>query len=196
MLSQLFSIDFWFQFTFSWFQLIFNWFQFTVNWLSFDFQFIFNCFQFTFNWFSTDFNWFWIDFDWFSNFTFNWFAHGLPPLEKLFGRCFLKIGFDIIMHAVFWEIRLNSNKWKRKTVTKERIKECLNIFTSEKKKTGHNNNSGPPQQTYYWRSGLLMNCPLQKLFGWYVLMGVLIGNLLCCYFNWIVFLCWKTCWKI
>jgi len=43
------------------------------------------------------------------------------------------------------------------------------------KKDGHNR--GPPQQTYYWRSGLLIDDPLEELFG-------------CCFF-----VCSITCWK-
>ena len=104
------------------------------------------------------------------------------PLETLFGCCLL-MGF-LIRHRIFWDIghfwefKVKETKKvkKRKVPAKERKRKGENDFEIFylQKKTGHN--SEPPKQTYYWESGLLMEYPLETLFGCCLLMGFLIRH--------------------
>jgi len=71
----------------------------------------------------------------------------------------------LIRHPIFWEIghfwgfqKNEAKKVKEKTLAKEKVKGMFK--KSHQTTAGHNR--GLPQQTYYWRSGLLMDYPLEN----------------------------------
>ena len=144
---QLISIDF--QFISIYCQLI-----------SIDFQLISIYFQVI----SIDFNWCSIDFN--------------LPWKNVWVQFFYWV---LKRHPIFWEIRHFENSKrielskKEKSIRKGKGKEkriLENVHFQKELDTIED----PPQQTYYWRSGLLMGYPLEKLFGCCFVNGVLIRH--------------------